>query len=397
MTILIQSLLIIIPIIGLIAGLSLSFTIPLFLLASLYIIKDQANFSLKHAKVEICFTIWLTLSCFWSVDILNSMFGFLKTFSVALVVYILISNKDALIPKISLSTFSLFSAILASIALFYFEYYSDGYISSLFREIVQRKKDSSFYLHYLDRGCTLLALFAWFVIAVLIKHYKNLLALIIFIVTAYTLYLSDSLAGFVGFALSGLVFITTRYWPFNNPRILSAILIICSVLFISGIYAMQPRELSDNQAKSLPISAKHRLFIWNFAFEKFADKPFVGYGFNSSRKIKLAEKDFIEYEKLKLSPLPLHPHNNLLQIMLETGIIGLILYLSLAAKYLNSWNLCFKKAITHNILNIRAAGYACFSTFFIISMISFNMWQSWWLCCYLWIATLFCLLISDKD
>lgn len=47
--------------------------------------------------------------------------------------------------------------------------------------------------------------------------------------------------------------------------------------------------------------------------------------------------------------------------------------------------------------NIRAAGYACFSTFFIISMISFNMWQSWWLCCYLWIATLFCLLVSDKN
>lgn len=397
MTILIQSLLIIIPIIGLIAGLSLSFTIPLFLLACLYKIKDQANFSLKHAKIEICFTIWLTLSCFWSIDILNSMFSFLKTFSVVLVVYILISNKDVLIPKISLPTFSLFTAILASIALFYFEYYSDGYISSSFREIVQKKRDSSFYLHYLDRGCTLLALFAWFVIAVLIKHYKNILALIIYIVTAYTLYLSDSLASFVGFALSGLVFIITRYWPFNNPRILSAILIICSVLFISGIYAMQPRELSDNQAKSLPISAKHRLFIWDFAFEKLAEKPFVGYGFNSSRKIKLAEKDFIEYENLKLSPLPLHPHNNLLQIMLETGIIGLILYLSLAAKYLNSWNLCFKRAITPNILNIRVAGYACFSTFFIISMISFNMWQSWWLCCYLWIATLFCLLISDKD
>ena len=386
-----------IPIIGLIAGLSLSFTIPLFLLASLYIIKDQVKFSLKNAKVEICFIIWLTLSCFWSIDILNSMFGFLKTSSVALVAYILISNKDVLIPNISLSTFSLFSIVLASITLFYFEYYSDGYISISFREIVQRKKDSSFYLHYLDRGCALLALFAWFIIAVLIKRYKNSLALVVYIVTAYTLYLSDSLAGFAGFTLSGLVFVTTRYWPFNNPGILSAILIICSVLFISVIYVMQPRELSNNQAKSIPISAKHRLFIWNFAFEKFVDKPFVGYGFNSSRKIKLAEEDFIEYENLKLNPLPLHPHNNLLQIMLETGIIGLVLYLLLAVKYLNSWNLCFKKFFTPNILNIRSAGYACFSAFFIISMISFNMWQSWWVCCYLWIATLFCLLISDKD
>lgn len=397
MTILIQSLLVIIPVIGLIAGLSLSFTIPLFLLACLYIIKNQAIFNSKHSKTEIFFTLWMVLSCFWSIDILHSLLSFLKTFSVALVVYILISNKDLLIPKISLPYFSIFITILASIALFYFEYYSNGSINSTFREVVQRKSDSSFYLHYLDRGCTLLSLFAWFVIAVLIKHYKNILALIVYTLTAYTLYLSDSLASFVGFAISGLVFITTRYWPFNNPRILSTILIICSISFISGIYAIEPKKLSDNQAKSLPISAKHRLFIWNFALEKFAEKPFVGYGFDSSRKIKLSEEDFIEYDNLRLSPLPLHPHNNLLQIMLETGIIGIILYLSLAAKYLNGWNLCFKRAITPNILNIRAAGYACFSTFFIISMISFNMWQSWWLCCYLWIATLFCILISDRD
>ena len=160
---------------------------------------------------------------------------------------------------------------------------------------------------------------------------------------------------------------------------------------------MQPRELSNNQVKLAPISAKHRLFIWNFVVKKSIERPFVGYGFNSSRKIKLAAEDFIKYDNLLLSPLPMHPHNNLLQIILETGIIGLVLYLALAAKYLNRWNLCFKTAITPNILNIRAAGYACFSTFFIISIVSFNMWQSWWLCCYLWIATLFSLIISDKD
>ncbi len=397
MTILIHTLLIIIPIIGLIAGLSLSFTIPLFLLCCLYTIKDKATFFLKNAKIEVFFTIWLFLSCFWSINLLDSLFSFLKTFSIAIVIYILIKNKEVLISRIPLHAFSLLTAILASIALFYFEYYNDGYISSSFREIVQKKNDTRFYLHYLDRGCTLLALFAWFVIAILIKQHKNTLALAIYIITAYTLYISDSLAAFVGFAISGLVFITTKSWPFNNPKIISAILLISSVLFISEIYIMQPKELAENQAKLLPVSAKHRLFIWKFTFEKIAEKPFVGYGFNSSKKIKITEKDFIDYKDEKLNPLPLHPHNNLLQILLETGIVGLIFYLALAVKCLNNWNLYFKKATTSNILNIRAAGYACFSTFFIISMISFNIWQSWWLSCYLWLATLFCMLISDKD
>lgn len=394
---LIQSLLIIIPITGLIAGLSLSFTIPLFLLCCLYIIKDNAVFSLKNAKIEVFFIIWLFLSCLWSIYPIDSLFNFLKTLSIAIVVFILIQNKDILISKVHLHTFSLLVTILASITLFYFEYYSNGYISSSFREIVQKKTDIKFYLDYLNRGCTLLALFAWFIIALLIRQYKNALALAIYIITAYTLYISDSLAAFVGFGVSGLVFITTKSWPFNNPKILSAILIICSVLFISEIYIMQPKELLENYAKSLPMSAKHRLFIWNFTFEKITEKPFFGYGFNSSRNIKVTEKDFIDYKEEKLHPLPLHPHNNLLQIMLETGIIGLVFYLILAIKYLNNWNACFKMATTPNILNIRAAGYACFSTFFIISMISFNMWQSWWLSCYLWIATLFCLLINDKN
>ena len=134
---LIQPLLVIIPIIGLIAGLSLSFIIPIFLLTCLYSIKDKAIFSLKNAKTEVAFTIWLLLSCFWSIDLLNSLSSLLKTLSISIVVYILISNKNVLISKISLSCFALCSAISLSILLFYFEYYSNGYISTFFREVVQ--------------------------------------------------------------------------------------------------------------------------------------------------------------------------------------------------------------------------------------------------------------------
>ncbi len=397
MTNIIQTCLVIIPLLGLVAGLSLSVTIPIFLLACLYTIKNKAEINLKHSKIEICFTIWLLLSCFWSINLLSSLSAFLKTFSVALVVFILISNREFIKSTRLIPSSKLYIALTFSIALFYFEYFTNGLINSTFRELVQKKADTTFYLYYLDRGCSLLALFSWLVIAVLIKENRNTFAILAYIATILTLYLSDSLSAFIGFLVAGIIFIITKFWPFHNPRILSSILIICSILFIFGANSIEPRELSDNQAKSLPISAKHRLFIWDFALDKVAKKPFNGYGFNSSRNIKTTKQDFIQYEDLELNPLPLHPHNNLIQILLETGIVGFILYLLLATKYLVRWNLYFKKATTTNILNLRSAGYACFSTFFVISMISFNMWQSWWLCSYLWIATLFCFLVNNQD
>jgi O-antigen ligase len=160
---------------------------------------------------------------------------------------------------------------------------------------------------------------------------------------------------------------------------------------------MEPKELSDNQAKSLPISAIHRLFIWDFALEKLQNKPIRGIGFNSSRKVNITQDHFIEHNNFKLNLLPSHPHNHLIQLLLETGIIGFILYLSLAAKYLTKWNSYFRNSKTSNMLNLRSAGYACFCTFFIISMISFNMWQSWWFYSFLWIATLFSFLINDEE
>lgn len=395
MAILIESLLIVIPMIGMITGPSVSTTILLFLFTCLYMIQKQMSVTIQYTRLEIACVIWLIASCFWSIDLLHSLFSILKVLSLVIITYILILNKEVVIAKINFSTISLCTSILLSILIFSIEDYSNGYINSCCKQIIYNKSHTtSFYLYYLNRGCNVLALFAWFVIALLIKRCHSVIALVIYIVTLYTLFLSDSLASFVGFVLSGLVFSITQYWPFNTPKLLSFCLIICSILFIVGVYGIDPKEVSNNQVKSFPISAKHRLFIWNFTLNKIFKKPFTGYGFNSSKKIKLTTQDFMEYNNLKLSLLPLHPHNHLLQIILETGIIGFILYLSLITKYLSRWHVYFSKDTTDNMLNIRSAGYACFCTFFVISMISFNMWQSWWICCYLWITLLFCLLTS---
>lgn len=95
----------------------------------------------------------------------------------------------------------------------------------------------------------------------------------------------------------------------------------------------------------------------------------------------------INYNGEKWHPLPLHPHNNILQITLELGIIGLILFLCLVYKYLKQIN---------NIKssNFRAASYSCFINYYIIGMISYNIWQIWWISSGIWVLVLMKLLVK---
>ena len=78
----------------------------------------------------------------------------------------------------------------------------------------------------------------------------------------------------------------------------------------------------------------HRLVIWNVSSKKILNNFIIGYGIASSRK-------FGEIEKIELSEtlrssgkkhkeifpsIPLHTHNNTLQIWLELGLIGILLF-----------------------------------------------------------------------
>ncbi len=380
------NLIFIIPIIGLISGLSLGVIIPLFMMSGLYLIKNNMRVEFSNFKLELTFFSLLFMSCFWAPNPLVSVISLFRVFSIVIVAYLLITNAKELSNKIPVHQQRLTTSIICALILFYIEFFSKGVVTSWFRGAFQYAVNNEFYLHYLDRGCSVLALVAWVAIARLQDSGKAIYAFVLYVLMTITFALSDSLAAFVGFIVAGLVFIFTKYSFFRSPIILSIILSICSILFIVMAIALNPHQISEG-AKDLPISAKHRLFIWDFVSEKAMQRPVLGWGHGASRQIEVANTEMIELEGYELHPLPTHPHNNLIQIFLENGIIGLALYIALMCKYLFKWYNSFKN--NKNSAGIIAAGYACFATFFIISMISFNMWQSWWLCSFLWVATLF--------
>ena len=128
-------------------------------------------------------------------------------------------------------------------------------------------------------------------------------------------------------------------------------------------------------------SAVHRIMIWKVAAKHIAENPVTGLGMNTSRSLYGRETKFIInfpsgnpqeppwYNRFE--PIPLHPHNGVLQIWLELGGIGIALL---------GWIIFVLMRITDQPIIM---GF--YVTSLTIGSLSFGAWQSWWICA-LWLA-----------
>lgn len=129
------------------------------------------------------------------------------------------------------------------------------------------------------------------------------------------------------------------------------------------------------QAKASPWmsqSMAHRLHIWKFAVQTIEKKPLQGWGVKASGEVPHAH-DFI-HPRSPVTFLPLHPHNNALQMWLELGAVGLGLYAALWA-YIAA---LIAKAGKYLPREETAACFAAAACAFTGGMAGFGVWQSWW-------------------
>lgn len=150
----------------------------------------------------------------------------------------------------------------------------------------------------------------------------------------------------------------------------------------------------------MPGSAHHRLTIWRFVAEKWAEHPLRGWGMEASRVIPGAEdivRTQINYPgtetEMILSveqKLPLHPHNMALQWWLELGAPGAALLAGLVVMVFG-----FACRLGTSRLD-RGFATAAASAAVVISMVSFGAWQHWWLCS-LWLAGALCVAATRTE
>jgi O-antigen ligase len=77
--------------------------------------------------------------------------------------------------------------------------------------------------------------------------------------------------------------------------------------------------------------------------------------------------------QVQYEPIPLHPHNAVLQVWLELGAVGALIGLGLLLSILRAIGRMKDSPVT------RAAAFGMFTTGLTLASISFGIWQSWWM------------------
>ncbi|NNE57174.1 MAG: O-antigen ligase family protein [Hellea sp.] len=179
-------------------------------------------------------------------------------------------------------------------------------------------------------------------------------------------------AGALAVGAAALFMIIARHWPKRAVKAVMA-LAIASIMFapLAG-YAMQkvPQSTKENVADSW----EHRIEMWSYVSEKIGEKPFFGHGFDASRTFdRKYDGMSVNGKPYEQTIISLHPHNSGLQVWVETGAIGALLF-SLFLFMLQKKLTSYVEKDSYSAVYI--AGYVAAAL--TICTLTYGVWQEWW-------------------
>lgn len=223
------------------------------------------------------------------------------------------------------------------------------------------------FLNRFNRGMTVIAILVW--PAARAAHRFHPFASVALFLSAFALSACmSSAAALVALALGAAAYVLVRLLP--RLRIVEIIggLAAATILLMPIAVDQVPVDATTSSAKaSLPNSGYHRLLIWKFTSDRISERPLLGWGFNASRSMPGRAK---EVDK-GLPGLPLHPHNAALQWRLELGVPGVILGAALIY-------MLFGAARRYERHSDRAIAVGMIVSGLVIALLSYGIWQSWW-------------------
>ena len=362
------------PSLAMLSGLFMAPWIGMIMVVMILIV----GFNFKEIRSDFSVTqraiiMWTILSCIWSISPLDSLFASSRLILVFFACHLIEKKHHLLKFPVRNFTKAIGISLMAAASVFLIEKFTNGVIIGYLRGVFQPFKGHYFYLYWLDRGCAMLSVFAWIPIYLFVRSGDFKKACASYVLVLFTLLLSDSDASILAFIFGAAVYGMAYFLNGKFKKVITVLVLGYIFLMPTFSKVQDPRYLAENPV-DLPISYTHRLFIWNFAMDAAKDTLFIGKGIDASKAIDVPDSKMITYRGVKMSPMPRHPHNNVIQIFLELGVIGLILFGTFIWKMLDHFSHVADKDRPYG-----SAFYGMFVTYFTIGMISFNMWQSWWL------------------
>ena len=136
-------------------------------------------------------------------------------------------------------------------------------------------------------------------------------------------------------------------------------------LFVAGhyngpVFSTMPHWLVD----------AHRQQIWGFSLEAALERPWFGYGLDQSNYVPNAGTIITRFNQ---AYVPAHPHNWLIEMLVDSGFVGLIAIVATLGTLVARW-----LRIARDDRLLGAAGLSLFAAFFASSLLNFSFWSTWW-------------------
>ena len=238
----------------------------------------------------------------------------------------------------------------------------------------------------LKAGVSLLTLFFWPLILVLMRRRKWVPTGLAGTVLLFAIFHANATTALLALVLGALAALAGYRYPRMTGRLIAALVVI-AILFMPLILkpVTSPAVLASMAEKAetsrYSPSVFARLNIWQFTIEKIEEKPLTGWGMNTSRKIPGGDQKRDIYQDSGSGQnrliyrdfnLPLHPHNQALQVWLELGLLGAILIAAVVGGMI--WRFANRGW---------GDGIASFAYGLVVSVLTFNFlsfgaWQNWW-------------------
>ncbi|RZI46341.1 O-antigen ligase family protein [Rickettsiales endosymbiont of Peranema trichophorum] len=362
------------PIAGVLGALSLSVFFVFVICGALY----TRDLKLLDYRVHILFlcSVVLLFCCFSYITPYTSVVDYARVVAIAYLGFLLasstISNGLALLQSEKIIRYFEIGFIITLICCF-IEQHCGGMVIRLFHEIFSTRVEKSLYLRTdLNRGMTFLSMLVWVMVY---RYYCRRAFVKIGLVLASTLYVimySESEAAKVALLCSTSIVLFSSIFlrRFHYLFFICFVSLSCLTPFI--IMSIIENPQCDFLWSRLPQSWQHRLYIWTDVLNLISIKPYFGWGFGSSRIFAKLGDILILPASNTMGLFSSHPHNAVLQVLLEVGIVGSITYTVMFAYIMNKIRLVFP-------IDAQPFVYGILSAYILVSQCSYNIWAAWWL------------------
>ncbi len=146
---------------------------------------------------------------------------------------------------------------------------------------------------------------------------------VVFFINLITLFLTQTRAGILGFFVGVFVFLAILFFVKNHNIKTKIVVLISAILLFLGMFFIFDGMNFVNKFYSIKdASINNRILTWQSAIEGFKDKPILGYGLENQKYV------FSKYYNANNTEQWFDKaHNNYLDILLTSGILGFFVYL----------------------------------------------------------------------